>query len=403
MHFEVTHSKMNEGKGYMGETRARVERSYKMLNEVYNSGMFNGGSFGGVGNSMGVLLQRLAVERNECAMLENGLASISNIYLNLDSTLTGNSLMDNVTPDTQLDPDMVESITSVYSGSGDVPGKNGGRSAGKNINRKRNVSRSGGDNQVNVSNDPNRPFGIGVAQLNFKGGNPNPLTYGEDIIVVDSMDYLPLSNSLYNKIYVGYEEDGVWHEPWNSVHDSAIAPEDFPYIKTWLNYMPIANIADLMGLTCGDLLVNYFDGNGETYVYDASSLLINENVRENYENNISSVIASCEGNIPDGETVIVATSPSVNMTGCDGFNGFFDMAIHANACASINIAEAGVVCEITREGDHYTMNYNYYIIDYYDFDDNPEDLYDLNSYGIAQSFLGYGKISGTIEWDAGDY
>lgn len=133
MHFEVTHSKMNEGKGYMGETRTRVERSYKMLNEVYNSGMFNGGSFGSVGNSMGVLLQRLAVERNECAMLENGLAAISNIYFNLDSTLTGNGLMNNVTPDTQLDPDMVESITSFYSGGDVSRGGGGGRQRGETL------------------------------------------------------------------------------------------------------------------------------------------------------------------------------------------------------------------------------------------------------------------------------
>ena len=397
MHFEVTHSKMNEGKGYMGETRARVERSYKMLNEVYNSGMFNGGSFGGVGNSMGVLLQRLAVERNECAMLENGLASISNIYLNLDSTLTGNSLMDNVTPDTQLDPDMVESITSVYSGSGDVPGKNGGR-------------HGGGGRRIDSFSRGRQGRGGGSGGGGHLRGAVSREQFEKDYIVVDSMDYLPMSQDLYNRLYVNpaemysvlqiYDQDGNPINGLANLHDTLDIPEDYQFWKPGALYIPFASVADALGITSGELLLNYINGDGSDYVYDASALMLNGDINQNFQDNINDVMNACEGNIEDGETIIIANSPTNNMPGCSGFDSTWDKLTHLPTWTAVNIADAGIVCEVTRDGDHYTMNYNYYIIDYYDFDNNPEDLYLLNRYGVASNFVGYGKYSGTIEWDA---
>lgn len=399
MHFEVTHSKMNEGKGYMGETRARVERSYKMLNEVYNSGMFNGGSFGGVGNSMGVLLQRLAVERNECAMLENGLASISNIYLNLDSTLAGNGLMNNVTPDTQLDPDMVESITSVYSGSGDVPGKNGGRhgGGGRRIDsfsrgRQGRGGGSGGGGHLR-GRDSDIP--------EFRTDYPEFTT---GYIVVDDMSFIPLSQDLYDRVY--NEENGLYY-----LHNSE-KPEGFWNGLGTISYGiltgTIGGVADAMDLTAGDFMTHFYFGGGEDYYYDAAPLLQNPTVNSYFNENINSVAMSCVGNIEDGETVIIANSRDNPFTGCHSFldgNGvmqYIEPVANANTFASINSAQAGVVCEVTRDGDQYTMTYNYYIIDYYDYDPAVlEVMYNMNTYGYAENFMGYGKISGVATWTAG--
>ena len=119
---------------------------------------------------------------------------------------------------------------------------------------------------------------------------------------------------------------------------------------------------------------------------------------------VASYVDSC--NLADGETITLSVT---GLCGCESFiasgNYLEDLAnagLHANTFTSINAADASIVCEVTRNGDQYTMNYNYYIVDYYDWDKNiMEDLYNLNAYGYANNFLGIGETSGEMTWDAG--
>lgn len=179
------------------------------------------------------------------------------------------------------------------------------------------------------------------------------------------------------------------------------------------------------------LFMHYLDGSGAAVTYPASCFLQEDNINYHFNDNLSQIASYAEGQLQDGETIRISVD---NMCGCEnlvpqsgedalniftngkisdeGFwdavaNGFDGLNTEAlSACLAFNQADASVVCEITRNGDEYTMNYRYYIVDYYDFDDgcggNPESVYNLYLYGMAHDFMSYGEIDGVATWSAGD-
>ena len=246
---------------------------------------------------------------------------------------------------------------------------------------------------------------------------PNKSTDGREIpngyILVDNMDYIPENQNLYDRLYTSpteeYDESGNPINGLSNLHNSDTAPDDFHALLTALNYIPFALLAQGAGLTAGDLLLHFFWGNGNDYHYDATSLLLNQRVRKNFQDNVQDIATASESYIKDGETIIISNSKNNTLPGCQTFldkdeddEQIAHVLANANTFATINSADAGIVCKITRNGNHYTMKYNYYIIDYYDFDkDVLRELYDMNKYGEAANFMGYGKITGRVEWDAG--
>ncbi|MDO5126499.1 MAG: hypothetical protein Q4D54_01975 [Eubacteriales bacterium] len=213
--------------------------------------------------------------------------------------------------------------------------------------------------------------------------------------IVDNMDGIPMSKELYDRIY---GENGLAY-----LHGSETPPDGYDAAKIAAMYIAGSAVANLLGLNSGELLNNFFFGDGSDYYYDATEFLFNKNVNEHYTNNIESVAAFAEGYLEDGQTITLSVD---GLRGCDGFLGGdhdeWNAVLHANTFAAINQADAGIVCEITRNGDQYEMTYKYYIIDHYDFEhDILPELYDLNKYGYATNFVSIGEIDGYVTWNSG--
>lgn len=256
-----------------------------------------------------------------------------------------------------------------------------------------------------------KDLSISVCRNGNDGNKTDNRALADGYMLVDSMDYIPMNQKLYDRLYVN--DTGEVDKKGNPIyglanlHNSAIAPDDFNPVAIGWKYLPLASFADLASLTSGELLIHFFNGNGEDYYYDASSLLLNKKVRENFSANVQEIASASEKYLRDGEKIIISNSQDNALPGCQSFldrDGDIEQFLHivgnANTFATVNSADAGIVCEVTRDGNHYCMNYKYYIIDY-DKNVLPE-LYDLNRYGYANNFVGYGKISGEVEWDAGE-
>lgn len=386
MHFEVTISKMNEAKAHISEAKNNVEKSHRILNEAGNSSVLQNGSLKGVGDSVKQLSYNVSTEKNECDALEQSLGAIKLEYSNVDKKIIGDS----------------GELHKKNSGSRDAAVTRGGvRPRGGN-----GAGGGGGvNNRVNPYEIVNKMFGLNK-------GETTSLNFETDLMVVDSMDYLPISDFKYAQVYTGYtDEEGVWHAPLNSLHDSATPPNgiiDWEAV-VWQGITGIAGeIASSFDLLAGDMMHHYYCGNGKDYYYDAAPLLQNPTVNLYFQDNVNDVAMACTGNIADGETVIIANSGSHALPGCHSFietdipiPPFAYAVMNANTFGSINAADAGIVCEITRDGDQYYMRYDYYIIDYYDYDPGLlEPMYNVNTYGTATSYMSYGKISGTATWNA---
>lgn len=72
------------------------------------------------------------------------------------------------------------------------------------------------------------------------------------------------------------------------------------------------------------------------------------------------------------------------------------------AFLSVNACDAGIVTDVKRTGDTFTIEYKYYLIDYYDFEENPEDITYLNYYGLSAEYITYGCCESSTKWEKGD-
>ena len=228
-------------------------------------------------------------------------------------------------------------------------------------------------------------------------------------VIVDNMNHIPISDKMRKRLYKKdtgeVDKYGNKIRGYANLNNSKDRPE-MAYVPFGQGLIFVSAASFLQFLTSGELLLNYFTGDGSDYHYDANQLIRNDRVKDNFVKNINATAKACEACVKDNEKIIIANSGNAPLSGCQDFavnDGFFEQVANANTFLAINEAEAGIVCEVSREGNHYSMTYNYYIIDYYDFDEEKkESLYNLNRYGYASNYLGLGKVSGTVEWEAGE-
>lgn len=74
---------------------------------------------------------------------------------------------------------------------------------------------------------------------------------------------------------------------------------------------------------------------------------------------------------------------------------------------TVGEALGGLVCNVSRNGDKYTMNYNYYLFDIYEWAADDKTLlstvmHQLHEEGKAKEFLMNGCIEGTYSWKKGE-
>lgn len=74
---------------------------------------------------------------------------------------------------------------------------------------------------------------------------------------------------------------------------------------------------------------------------------------------------------------------------------------------TVGEALGGLVCNVSRNGDKYTMNYKYYLLDIYEWAAEDKtllstSLHQLHAEGKAKEFLMNGCIEGNYSWKKGE-
>lgn len=132
---------------------------------------------------------------------------------------------------------------------------------------------------------------------------------------------------------------------------------------------------------------------------------------DNYCDNLKSVKHVVEAVLNEHNTnVYISLSPKVEWKGCKYLiNGGRDIienleqgVINGAAVGTFNEAAASITlhCFYDSQTERYWMEYNYYLIDYYDFEKLPI-LLEQDALGVAQSYELFGCCRGICSWKAG--
>lgn len=262
-------------------------------------------------------------------------------------------------------------------------------------------------------------------------------TLPEEFIFVDGT--LNTDGQKYSFIYDKYEkEENVYMFGEQRVAAGAAGVYNLYFDKLAdMSYLDLAGYASVGTLTAvaislgvsvqaGDCLYTYIRGDGgnaeglvegSTRKYLYSSNFIDESIfginsANNYfENNMAKAVAAAEAVLNEYNTeVYLSLSPNKKCTGCDyhdciglsDWNQNIDALLNMPAFGIYNAADAAVTlhCTYNPETDKYSMEYIYYIIDYYDFS-FYDILNEMNALGLAQSYELYGVCEGETTWTKG--
>ncbi len=252
-------------------------------------------------------------------------------------------------------------------------------------------------------------------------------TLSGGFIYVDGMDYMPYSNILNNQIYYeqvvftkadGKEvfypidrEDQYIYGGIN-IHNSLdfSLPGETPVseydnieklYKKYNDWLFRIYVFKYSGMISGyplisvpvDLLEHFISNKGTDYVYDGTEIKC-DNLKINILHNLYQLKAQCFTILEEGESRHIATSPDADVAALNIED--IMMAIqNFNAHTAVNSGRAALVAECEFDGKVYKIHFKYYILDYYDWDPFKQlALYNLNVYGLANTFYSVGVLEG---------
>lgn len=249
------------------------------------------------------------------------------------------------------------------------------------------------------------------------------------------MDYVPCSNCFrYDK----YEKDVVFtflDENRPTKGDAGayclfedklcnISKSNFIKYASWTTFVAIA--ANLTDSQMGNCLVTYIRGKGgneqglvvnSTRKYINSSLRVNRNpfginsANYYFNKNMPKAVSAAKSVLNKyNREIYISLSPYDTWTGSHyhdvhSFTNWYqniDALLNLPAFGTYNKSDASVTlhCVYNPDTEEYSMQFVYYLIDYYDI---PFDvtLNEMNMLGLAQSYELYGSCNGFSNWKRG--
>ena len=250
-------------------------------------------------------------------------------------------------------------------------------------------------------------------------------TLTTDFMYVDSLDYMPYVKVLNDQIYneqVMFSKDNTYFYPTDrngeyifgcaNMHNSLdfSLPGQTPVSKyddieklynkynDWLFRIYIFKYSGVYSSHYPfikapvDLLEHFISNTGTEYHYDGM-LICGDNVEYCLHETMYQLREECYAVLENGEQRYIATSPEFDMAGASIDKG--NILTNFNAFASVNSCKVAFVADCKFDGTEYTIHFKYYILDYYDWDPfKQRALYDLNVYGLANSFYSVGELEG---------
>lgn len=131
--------------------------------------------------------------------------------------------------------------------------------------------------------------------------------------------------------------------------------------------------------------------------------------RTTFDRVMNMLMAEAEKNMVDGSTLCFSTRKDTSsynkkqseLLTADFYNSNNNKEFDWEY--SIGAGTSGVIAEITRNGNEYTMKFRFYIMDLYDWDKKGEPaLYYLNTDGYARCFRSMGLYEDSFTWKYGE-
>ena len=248
-----------------------------------------------------------------------------------------------------------------------------------------------------------------------------------DFIYVDSLDYMPYSNRLNNQINVlqvvfidekeqqvfyPTDRDGQYIYGGINMHNSLdfSLPGETPVSEydnieklygkynEWLFKLYVFKDSGIFIVypflkVPIDLLEHFISNTGTEYHYNGQ-LIYGGGIEEYLYHNLYQLKFECFAVLQEGEQRYIATSPVGNFTGID-LDDDGEKVSNLKAFISANSCKAAFVADCKFDGTKYTIHFKYYLLDYYDWDPFKQPaLYNLNVYGLANSFYSVGVLEG---------
>ncbi|MBD5135240.1 MAG: VWA domain-containing protein [Lachnospiraceae bacterium] len=247
--------------------------------------------------------------------------------------------------------------------------------------------------------------------------------YGYTILSEDEYKtYIPYSQSFYDRVHTDLVyEDGVpaTDRSGNQIfglenlHDTldgskwyeTVGHNVIAGIGVYIAGVPPIPVQKPFAQDAASFLARYVSNIGGINKYNAKNILSNSIALENFEKNMTELITTCESYMKENQTIYIANSRYNVMCGYPSLTAEdgWTLLLNSPVILAINSCDAGIVAEVTKNGDEYTLDYTYYLIDYYDFDKYLlEDYYLMNRYGKWQNFINYGTFSSNITWKKGE-
>lgn len=260
-----------------------------------------------------------------------------------------------------------------------------------------------------------------VSTINFQKSDPNnPKSTGkrlkEGYMVVEDFNYWPYNKSTYEEIFVkdtyaidcNGEKIYGRYNIYNS-NPNELTANERKYIQG--KAILLCTNLGVAALDARAFLWQYlFNHDTRKAYYCESFLRTNDDIRQAMIYEAWYLMGAVEDYLEDGETVMLAHTPKDENNGINlEVKNIQDLlAGELNDYYAINSAKVRSVVKATYDGTKYTMQFRFYIFDYYDWDENittkigtvsPYELYRLCRCGEARFYENWGIYETKFSWE----
>lgn len=286
-----------------------------------------------------------------------------------------------------------------------------------------------------IYTDPYNPDtdGDGISDFDEMGGLPEELEYemnnikytsvinkmesdptktralDDGYMLVDNFDYLPYSETLYNRLYLN--RTGDVDSNGNDIHGLYNIFNSYPNKLNDSEINDIITRATIQGKIGGivspraaTFLLDYVNNIDEDrFFYNVAAMFYNASYYQDFGENMFYLIRSAENYLQPGDTIYIAPSPTTRINGVSIPLYDYDWFL------AVGSADCTMVAKISYNGYFYTMNLKYYVVDYYDWDRlidvrlytvSPTELYNLCQAGVCRFYENWGIYETEISWPA---
>lgn len=249
-----------------------------------------------------------------------------------------------------------------------------------------------------------------INRINSDPNHSNRVLDG-NYMLVDNIDYLPYTMNQYENIFLldtgktDYEGNEIYglYNIFNSDPDQLTQAE----IQDILNRTIMQCV-----ITCKlapraqTFILDYLYNHQNRYYYDATSIFgVNDSVNA-FERNINPLMVAAMEYIQPGETIYITPKPAQYQMA-----GISVPPIYHDWFLAVHKADCSAVAEISYDGSTYFLNLKYYVIDYYDWDEErdvvigtitDQEMYYLCRAGVSRFYENWGIYETSISWTGED-